>query len=255
MTDFPPEGASLRVLGRLVEASNATFLCELVGADGTELGHAVYKPTAGEAPLWDFPRHTLGRREVAAYDLSEAAGFGVVPQTTWIEDGPVGPGSLQRWVEADDEELVTLVLRDGAPAGWFPIVAGVDESERPVLLVHADEPGLRRLALFDVLTANADRKGAHVLVSGGRVFGVDHGVCFHTEDKLRTVLWGWAGSPLTDDEVSLVTRAADVASDVLDAWLLPSEVAAVVDRSTALLTAGAFPEPGDRWPVIPWPPL
>ena len=118
MTDAP--AGTLHLVGRLVEASNATFLGELDGE------REVYKPTAGEAPLWDFPSHTLGRREVAAYELSSAAGFDVVPPTRWSEDAPLGPGSLQRWIDAEGDELADLVPIDKVPPGWFGIVVGVD---------------------------------------------------------------------------------------------------------------------------------
>ncbi len=251
---FPPPG-ELRPIGRLVEASNATFLCAY-DTDDREI-HVVYKPIAGEAPLWDFPRHTLAAREVAAYELSRRAGFDVVPPTAMIADGPAGPGSVQRWLEPsdDDADLVTLVPHSEVPSGWFPIVSGVDQEERPVALIHADDPRLRRLALFDVLANNADRKGAHVLVASNGVYGCDHGVCFHEEPKLRTVLWGWAGEPLTEAELELVRRGErDGAAAVAD-LLAPAEVDALGARCQELLRTGVFPEPGDRWPVIPWPPL
>lgn len=241
-----PEG--LRIVGRLVEASNATFLVE--DPDGARF---VYKPVAGEAPLWDFPAGTLGRREVAAHELSRASGFDVVPVTTWI-DGPLGAGSLQEWVEDTGPELARLVPVDDVPADWYGIVIGLDAHDREVAVVHADHPGLRRLALFDVVINNADRKAGHILLSGESVFGCDHGVSFHAQHKLRTILWGWAGEPLTDAEVALLRGVRGV-SQVLDDWLEPHEVRALVSRCEALLHAGTFPEPGDAWPVIPWPPI
>ncbi|MGA4508723.1 SCO1664 family protein [Propionibacteriaceae bacterium G1746] len=248
-----PSG-DLRLVGRLVQASNATFLAE------DEAGaRFIYKPVAGERPLWDFPDQTLGRREVAARALSEAAGFGVVPPT-WYLDGPAGPGSVQQWVDGSATDLVNLVLADDVPEGWFGIVVGVDEDERDVALVHADAAPLRRLALFDVIANNADRKGAHILHAQAgtdepeRVLGVDHGLTFHIDDKLRTVLWGWAGEPLTDGEVALVSAAIEHVG-VLGEWLDEAEVVATRLRAELLLEAGTLPEPGDRWPVIPWPPL
>lgn len=247
MTDAP--AGTLHLVGRLVEASNATFLGELDGE------REVYKPTAGEAPLWDFPSHTLGRREVAAYELSSAAGFDVVPPTRWSEDAPLGPGSLQRWIDAEGDELADLVPIDKVPPGWFGIVVGVDEHDHEVALVHADHPRLRRLALFDVVANNADRKAGHVIRRGEQVYGVDHGVCFHDEPKLRTILWGWSGEELTDEETALLHRTLEVAEEALAPWLSPAEVAATVERAAQLLAEGRFPEPGDAWPVIPWPPI
>lgn len=251
---FPPDGP-MRVVGRLVEASNATFLCAYETLSG-EL-QVVYKPTAGEAPLWDFPRHTLAYREVAAYELSRVCGFGVVPPTTLVDAGPAGPGSVQLWLDPDEQAdpLVRLVPYRRVPQGWFPVVLGLDQDERQVALIHLDDVRLRRLALFDVLANNADRKGAHVLVHDGGVFGCDHGVCFHGDPKLRTVLWGWGGELLSDEERHLVRSASTQGAEAVSALLSRHEVDALVARCEQLLKSGRFPEPGDRWPVIPWPPL
>lgn len=252
----PPQG-ELTLIGRLVQASNGTFLAE------DESAHRfIYKPVAGERPLWDFPDETLGRREVAAFHLSEVAGFNVVP-STWYLDGPLGPGSVQAWIEGSQTDLVDLVDRDEIPEDWFGIVVGVDREERPVALVHADAAPLRRMAIFDVIANNADRKGAHIIHAltaegaapgGDVVYGVDHGLTFHVEDKLRTVLWGWAGEPLSEAELAQVSSAVENMA-VLDEWLDPAEVKAARVRAEALLQSGEFPSPGDRWPVIPWPPL
>lgn len=248
----PPAG-TLSLVGRLVQASNATFLAE--DEEGTRF---LYKPIDGEAPLRDFPDRTLARREVAAWLLSEAAGFALVPPTHWVADGPFGQGSAQLWIEGSQTDLVDLVAAEEVPEDWFGIVVGVDEDERPVALVHADEPALRRLALFDIIANNADRKGAHIIhsIEAGEehVHGVDHGLTFHAQDKLRTVLWGWSGQTLTEDELELVHHAAE-SVEVLERWLDETEIIATRLRAERLLAAGEFPSPGDRWPVIPWPPL
>ena len=205
----PPIDGELEITGRLMQASNATFLAELTSADAAL--QCVYKPVEGERPLWDFPQRTLGYREVAAYEVSRIGGFDCVPATVFVE-GPLGPGSLQVWVESDDravEELVDLVPKEAVPkTGWFSCVDGLDAHDRPVSVIHADNGDLRRLAVFDVLINNADRKGGHILASEGRVFGVDHGVSFHTDYKLRTLLWGWAGAELDDQDLAPVTRCA-----------------------------------------------
>jgi uncharacterized repeat protein (TIGR03843 family) len=246
----------LEIVGRLVQASNATFLTRL-STPGGEVD-CVYKPLRGERPLWDFPRHTLGLREVAAYQLSRVAGFDVVPVTV-LADGPFGTGSLQIWVdatEADNEELVDLVPTASLPRpGWFSCVEGFDGEERSVSVIHADDPGLRRLAVFDCLANNADRKGGHILASDGRVFGVDHGICFHVDGKLRTLLWGWAGSELTDAERVLVARARDDAPAALAELLAEDELEALVRRAEALLRRGTLPRARGEWPSIPWPPF
>lgn len=222
----------LEVVGRLVDASNATLYCR-VHADGLQAA-CVYKPVAGERPLWDFPDGTLAGREVSAFAVSEAAGVGLVPPTV-LRDGPFGPGACQLWVDVDP----TLDV---------------------VGLIRSDDPRLRPMALLDALINNADRKGGHVLPTpDGRILGVDHGVCFHAEDKLRTVLWGWRGSRLTPAERATVTRVLDALSGGLGAelraHLSPAEVAAVAARAHRLLRTGRFPSPSREWPAVPWPPF
>ena len=246
----------LSVTGRLMEASNATFLSRLSSGAGEV--DCVYKPMQGERPLWDFPRHTLALREVAAYEVSRIGGFDCVPVTVLV-DGPLGLGSLQAWVDSDDravEQLVDLVPTASLPRkGWFRIVTGYDPGERSVSVVHADRDELRRLAVFDCLVNNADRKGCHILASEGRVFGVDHGVTFHCENKLRTLLWGWAGQQLTDAELAAVATVRDDAPGELDELLDEDEIAALVRRAEVLLRRRTFPKPRGDWPIIPWPPF
>jgi uncharacterized repeat protein (TIGR03843 family) len=252
----PITDGELTVTGRLLQASNATFLAELTGPCGRI--ECVYKPVEGERPLWDFPQRTLGYREVAAYEVSRIGGFDCVPVTVFA-DGPLGPGSLQAWVEADEEatgQLVNLVPSGEVPAkGWFPCVQGLDADDQPVTVIHADTPDLKLLAVFDVLVNNADRKGGHILGSGGRVFGVDHGVTFHTDHKLRTLLWGWAGAALDERELTAVRRARDEAPDRLSELINDQEVAAFVRRADLLLSRKRLPRPRGEWPSIPWPPF
>jgi len=246
----------LRISGRLMQASNATFLTELTAGDSCL--QCVYKPVEGERPLWDFPHRTLGLREVAAYEVSRIGGFDCVPVTVFV-DGPLGPGSLQAWVDVDEDEtndLVDLVPTKDVPAqGWFSSVDGLDAQDRPVSVIHADVPDLRLLAVFDVLINNADRKGGHILGSEGRVFGVDHGVSFHTDHKLRTLLWGWAGAELNEREREAVREARDRAPDQLGTLLSELEIAAMIRRADLLLNRGRMPRPRGEWPSIPWPPF
>lgn len=247
----------LQIAGRLSNASNATYVTVLT----TELGpvECVYKPIRGERPLWDFPTGTLGLREVAAYEVSRAGGFDVVPVTVLV-DGPLGPGSLQAWVEVDADEtdaLVDLVPSEAVPSeGWFGVAEGTDAYDRAVSVIHADCAPLRRMAVFDVLVNNADRKGGHILGSRGHVFGVDHGVCFNTDPKLRTLLWGWAGADLTDAELAAVRRVRDETPDRLYELLAEPEIEELWARAERLLQRGRFPKPRDGYyPAIPWPPF
>jgi uncharacterized repeat protein (TIGR03843 family) len=246
----------LTALGRIMPASNTTFLCRL-GAEGSE-ARAVYKPVSGERPLWDFAEGTLAAREYAACVVSNALGWNVVPPTV-LREGFAGPGMVQLWCEPDPEQAPVDLLPEGpVPPGMLHVLDALDQDDRPVMLVHEDNPALRRMALFDIVVNNTDRKGGHVLaMAGGHRYGVDHGVCFHVEDKLRTVLWGWHDSPLDAEEVADLTALsgqlqAGLAEDLAD-LLAPAEIAATRRRLRRLLVAGTFPRPGERWPSIPWP--
>lgn len=226
------ERGELNVEGRLAEASNATFLC--TATDASLSARCVYKPVRGERPLDDFPPRTLANRERAAYLLSEALGWRIVPPTV-LRDGPFGPGMAQLWVEIDPQaDVLAMVL--------------------------LPDPRLRRICVFDVLANNADRKGGHLLsLPNGHVHGVDHGVCFAEESKLRTVLWGWRGEPLERDELDAVRTVCDAVEGRLGAelrdLLTPAEIAALGRRAEALLRAGRFPLPDPDRPALPWPPF
>ncbi|BBY30496.1 SCO1664 family protein [Mycolicibacterium sediminis] len=258
----------LTVIGRIRSASNATFLCEAHLGDLE--AHCVYKPVAGEAPLWDFPDGTLAGREYGAYLVSEALGWNVVPLTV-VREGPAGPGMVQLWVDQpgdalseDDEEpadtgpdLVDLVPTGKVPPGYLPILQAYDYQGDEVTLVHADDDRLRAMAVFDVLINNADRKGGHILAGvDGRVYGVDHGVSLHSEDKLRTVLWGWAGKPVDDEALARVEALRDRLYGDLGEALAPHvtdvEIDALHARAVALLRDPVMPGP-DRHRPIPWP--
>ncbi|MCZ4096688.1 SCO1664 family protein [Streptomyces sp. So13.3] len=253
----------LTVRGRLRDASNAVLYCE-VALDG-RTAECVYKPVAGERPLWDFPDGTLAEREVAAYLVSEATGWSLVPPTV-LRDGPYGEGMCQLWIdEADEEsgqapELLALVEEDEPGEGWKAVVRAEVGGGRTALLVHADDPRLRRIALLDAVINNADRKGGHLLPApDGRLYGIDHGIAFHAEDKLRTLLWGWADEPLPEDAVEVLRRLTDALKGGLGArlaeLLTDAEVAAVGTRVADLLRTGRYPRPSGQWPAIPWPPV
>lgn len=242
----------LALHGRIMPASNATFLADVGDV------RVVYKPVHGERPLWDFPDGTLANRERAAYLVSAATGWNVVPETV-LRDGPHGLGMVQRWCDSDEPSTaVDVVPADEVPEHWCDVFDGVDEHDRPVSLIHEDSEELRRMAVFDVLVNNADRKGGHVLtMPDGHRYGVDHGLCFHVENKLRTVLWGWVGRSLTAAELDGVRRVANdeaLAADLTD-LLTVDEVDALRERCARLLTSGTFPGPSYGSSPIPWPPF
>jgi uncharacterized repeat protein (TIGR03843 family) len=257
--DVPPGlstllDGELELLGRL-RSSNAAFLAQIGDLP------VIYKPIAGERPLWDFPDGRLAHREVASYLLSEMLGWDVVPET-WLRDGPHGPGMVQRWCEADEDDVAVTVVASGpVPEGWHRVFEGYDAEDRPVMLVHEDSAALRRMAVFDVIVNNADRKGGHVLpMPDGRRYGIDHGLTFHCEPKLRTVLWGWAGERLTAEEVAAVESLRDhlylTGADALAGYLCERDVDALVDRCELLIETRTMPRPwGDGWRAIPWPPF
>ncbi|MEV5646834.1 SCO1664 family protein [Nocardia sp. NPDC052254] len=256
----------LSIIGRVTTASNLTLVCEIRSDDAGEPLRVVYKPVRGERPLWDFPDGTLAGREVASYLVSEALGWTVIPETI-LREGPLGPGMVQRWIDTvdahpDDEEadhldLVDLVPVGAVPDGFREVLRAVDGTGTRVSLVHADDPRLRRMAVLDVLLNNADRKGGHALegVDGG-VYGVDHGICLHSEPKLRTVLWGWAGEPvaaeLLTDIAAFAERLPGAVSTALAEHITDTEIEALGARARDLLDDPVLPQPISSRP-IPWP--
>ncbi|MGW4460649.1 SCO1664 family protein [Micromonospora sp. NBC_01796] len=252
-------GGEFELEGRLTDASNTT-LRGFLTLDGVT-ARCVYKPVRGERPLWDFPDGTLAGREVSAYLVSRATGWDVVPPTV-LRDGPFGPGACQLWIDepADAEPLVGFVPAGSLPPRWFRVAAAQDDDGVPYALAHADDPRLARMAVFDAVINNADRKGGHVLIGpDDRIYGVDHGVSFHVEDKLRTVLWGWSRRALPPDAIEVLSELAaglvGALGEELAEHLTISEVAEVSARVNRLLETARFPVPPEDWPAIPWPPI
>ena len=227
MTGLLSAGA-IEIEGRMPWSSNNTFLVT-VAHDGLQVP-AIYKPGRGERPLWDFPDR-LYRREVAAYELSEALGWGFVPPTVEIDDGPLGAGSLQLFVDADFEQHYFTLLED-----------------------EAHHRVLKRMATFDVLANNADRKGGHCLIDeAGRIWGIDHGLCFHVQQKLRTVIWDFAGQKLhPDDQADVARLIEDGLPSPLTDLLHSEECRALEKRARRLLEEKRLPEPRTDHPY-PWP--
>jgi uncharacterized repeat protein (TIGR03843 family) len=231
----PPAGAlnllssgRIEIQGRMPWSSNGTYLVTVTDQDRTAA--AVYKPGRAERPLWDFP-DGLYRREVAAYELAEAIGWRLVPETVTRHDGPLDAGSLQRFVEADFEQHYFTLLE-----------------------VPAHHPALKQMATFDVIANNADRKGGHCLLDAdGHLWGIDHGLCFHADPKLRTVIWDFAGEPLAEeDRRDLEQIAGRRLPTALTKLLHADEQQALVVRLDRLLRAGRLPTPRNNHPY-PWP--
>ena len=219
------ETGELEIIGRLVDASNASLLCKLPN----EL-KVIYKPIAGERPLWDFPDGNLASREVAAFYISEVGEFDVVPKTV-LREGPFGIGAIQQWIETSEAADV-------------------------IAMAQSDDPQIRNLALFDIVINNADRKFGHILITpDGQIFGCDHGVSLHEENKLRTVIWQFAEQKLTSEEIA---KLKDLISKIdlnhLAKFLSAEEIAAFLQRVQALIEDGRFSSPNPNWPAVPWPP-
>jgi uncharacterized repeat protein (TIGR03843 family) len=225
----------LEIIGRLIGSSNQAMVVRVLPGDVL----AVWKPTRGERPLFDFPVGTLSRREVAAHLVSEVLGWGIVPPTL-LRDGPFGEGMIQLWIDVDPEADI-------------------------IALVNDDDPRLRRVALFDAIVNNTDRKAGHLLpIPGGHLYAVDHGVTFSTVPKLRTVLWAWEGDLFDAEELAGLTRVRDALGRArrpgplgrdLAGLLYAPEIEATRARVDELLASGRFPSPSPDWPAIPWPPI
>lgn len=253
--------AELTVEGRILVSSNAALLVSLTAADGAPL-EAIYKPVARERPLWDFPDGTLAGRERAAYLVSELGGWAVVPPTVLRESGPLGPGSVQLWVEGESRSVVDVIAPGHLPEGWRAVIEGTDRHGAPVVLVHSVDRATRRVAVLDLVLNTSDRKGSHLIRDGveeGHVWGVDHGVSLGVEPKLRTVLWGFVGERLDDADLAPVRtlRSALKGSDAdeLALHLTGHELAALSERVDALVRTARFPGPSADWPAVPWPAL
>jgi len=225
----------ITIKGEFIWGSNYTFLAE-VTHNGDKI-KSVYKPSRGERPLWDFPPTSLARREAAAYLVSEALGWKLVPPTVYRKKAPIGPGSLQLFIEHDPE------------LHYFN-------------LSESDRQSLRPVVLFDLLINNADRKGSHLLYdSEHHLWLIDHGICFHSEDKLRTVIWDFAGEPIPEDlKVDLrnlhhsLTPATHLYKQ-LQELLNPPEIKALAARAGYLITLNLFPLPEPDQRSFPWPPI
>ncbi len=230
------ETAPCDLTGQFINGSNYTFFLSLTTPTGVM--QAVYKPVRGENPLWDFPTGSLSKREVAAFLLSEALGWHIVPPTVFRRKGlPFGKGSVQQFINHDPEHH------------YFNLLPEEKELLRPVVL-------------FDLLINNADRKGSHILWSEDkRLYCIDHGVCFHTEDKLRTVIWDFAGQPIPGNLLDDLSRLAGMLQpgqpvfEDLSVYLRKGEIKAIIKRAESLQIGGLFPMPDKNRRQFPWPPV
>jgi len=222
----------ISVTGRLIDASNATLYATCKNKDEEMI--CIYKPIAGERPLWDFPDGSLANREYLTFLLSHWLGLDIVPPTV-LRDGPYGTGMVQQWIEIDQ---------------------AIDLME----FFKQDDPRLRRIALLDLMVNNTDRKIGHLIPDlNGHVYGCDHGVTFHEEDKLRTVLWQWAGQAFTSEELETLEIAREYflksKLEIIAGLIDTTEIQATISRLDSAIKARTFPNPNTEWPAVPWPPF
>ncbi len=239
--------SQLRIIERLPQASNGAFLAEL---DGVKV---VFKPNHLEKELWDFPTGTLALRERATYVMDQLLGWDLVPTTDLVETEQ-GFASVQHWVESAPS-LVEIFPSSEVPDGWLEVLDGQGSSGEPLTLAHQDLEVLMKIALLDAIVNNADRKGGHILTSDdGATYAIDHGVTFHDEPKLRTVLWGWAGQEIPAHLLADLARVAEkiLASELKD-LLTEHELLATLERLNEITESGVFCVPNDEWPSLPWP--
>ena len=229
------QSGEITIKGKFVWGSNYTFLAE-VSQNGDNI-LSVYKPSRGERPLWDFPPSSLARREAAAYVVSQALGWELVPPTVYRKKAPIGPGSLQLYIDHDPE------------MHYFN-------------LTQADIQGLRPVVLFDLLVNNADRKGSHLIYDKNHhLWLIDHGICFHVEDKLRTVIWDFSGEAIPEDLVDGLRNFQQIIKpgtsiyQELKSLVSPKEIKALTARAEHLVSQPNFPLPDPDQRSIPWPPL
>ena len=273
VVDALSEG-DLEGVGQITDSSNIALLCEVRGSSvaraETLTGapvRVIYKPVRGERPLWDFPDGTLAGREVAAFEVSRAGGWDVVPPTV-LREGALGSGSVQLWIgdpfgPATNGRPVDICAPRAVPDGWLSVVDGELGGRRPVSVIHENRDDVRDVAVLDAVVNNGDRKGSHLQRDrNGALWGFDHGVTFSADPKLRTVLWGWAGDPLRDVDVvrlerlqrQLHDRESALAS-ALDRLLPEEDVRALLRRVRSLIRSRRPPRPRGGWPAIPWPAL
>lgn len=223
---------AISVTGRLIDASNATLYATCTNKDDEMI--CIYKPIAGERPLWDFPDGSLANREYLTFLLSHWLGLNIVPPTV-LRDGPFGTGMVQQWIE-------------------------IDQSVDLMEFFKEDDPRLRRIALLDLIVNNTDRKIGHLIPDlSGHVYGCDHGVTFHEEDKLRTVLWQWAGQAFTSEELGTLEIARELfvnsKREIIAGLIDTTEINATIARLDLVIEARTFPYPSTEWPAVPWPPF
>ena len=245
----------IEIEGLIPDSSNGAL--KVLVSDDKQNIHAILKPEVSIRPLWDFPALDLNNREYATYLLDRELELNYVPETVMRNVNGIGNSLIQEWVEESDNDLIIVKSPDDIPEDYLKVLQGYDELNKLITLAHKDDRDLRNLCLFDLVINNADRKGGHLLMdSDHKMWAIDHGVSWHQESKIRTVLWGWIGADFNKEDLNLLEKA----KDILQTWkeqefdyLSKIEIGQAIIRTEELLKVNAFPQPGNQWPAVPWP--
>ena len=245
----------IEIEGLIPDSSNGAL--KVLVSKPNESMNAIIKPEVSIRPLWDFPDMDLNNREYATYLLDRALNLNYVPETVMRNVEGIGKSLIQEWVKESDNDLIIVKSPEDIPKDYLKVLQGYDELNKLITLAHKDVRELRNLCLFDLVINNADRKGGHLLVdSDNKMWAIDHGVSWHFESKIRTVLWGWIDESFNDEDVDLLNKA----KDALQRWakeefiyLSSDEIGQAIERVEELLKENTFPQPGDQWPAVPWP--
>ena len=245
----------IEIEGLIPDSSNGAL--KVLVSNANESMSAIIKPEVSIRPLWDFPDMDLNNREYATYLLDRALNLNYVPETVMRNVEGIGKSLIQEWVKESDNDLIIVKSPEDIPKDYLKVLQGYDELNKLITLAHKDVRELRNLCLFDLVINNADRKGGHLLVdSDNKMWAIDHGVSWHFESKIRTVLWGWIDESFNDEDLALLIKA----KAALQRWaeeefiyLSSDEIGRAIERVEELLKENTFPQPGDQWPAVPWP--
>ena len=245
----------IEIEGLIPDSSNGAL--KVLVSNSKQSLEAIIKPEVSIRPLWDFPDLDLNNREYATYLLDRELNLNYVPDTVMRNVEGIGKSLIQEWVTESDNDLIIVKSPEDIPEEYLKVLQGYDELNKLITLAHKNNRDLRNLCLFDLVINNADRKGGHLLMdSANKMWAIDHGVSWHFESKIRTVLWGWIDETFNDQDIDLLNNAKKVIQTWKDEefiYLSEEEIEQAIKRVDGLLKENAFPQPGDQWPAVPWP--
>jgi len=245
----------IEIEGLIPDSSNGAL--KVLVSNSKQSVEAIIKPEVSIRPLWDFPDLDLNNREYATYLLDRELNLNYVPDTVMRNVEGIGKSLIQEWVTESDNDLIIVKSPEDIPEEYLKVLQGYDELNKLITLAHKNNRDLRNLCLFDLVINNADRKGGHLLMdSANKMWAIDHGVSWHFESKIRTVLWGWIDETFNDQDIALLNNAKKVIQTWKDEefiYLSKEEIEQAIKRVEGLLKENAFPQPGNQWPAVPWP--